>query len=151
MFARKKFKNSTGFTLVEILAVVTIIAISIVLVRVVCNYRDRSIKENVAREELALLNCAIEIFKSENGYYPVCDSKSTDANAKGLFEKISAKINSLAGHHKWNIVDGKLMDPWNNPYSYRCASPDSASYILLSMGPNGYIDENELIDDIHSR
>ncbi|MDR2737570.1 MAG: type II secretion system protein GspG [Puniceicoccales bacterium] len=151
MFGGKKLKTSAGFTLIEVLAVVTIIAISVVLVKVMYDYRDKNIKENVAREELALLNCAIEIFKSESGAYPVCESKSVDSNAKELFEKISTKINSLAGHHKWNVVDGKLVDPWNNPYIYRCASQDSVSYVLLSMGPNGYVDESELIDDIYSR
>jgi type II secretory pathway pseudopilin PulG len=151
MFSGRKLKKVFGFTVVEILAVMTIIAISVVLVRVIHDYRDRNIKENIAREELALLNCAIEIFKSESGAYPVCDLKSVDSNAKDLFGKISAKINSMAGHHKWNVVDGKLIDPWNNPYVYRCASTDSVSYVLLSMGPNGYVDENELIDDIYSR
>jgi general secretion pathway protein G len=144
-------KKSTGVTIVEVLAVVTIIAIFILLVRVVHRYRDRNIRENTAREELALLNCAIEIFKSENGSYPVCESKSPESNAKDLFGKIVPKINSMAGHHRWNIVDGKLVDPWNNPYVYRCPSPDSTSYVLLSMGPNGYVDEDELIDDIYSR
>jgi prepilin-type N-terminal cleavage/methylation domain-containing protein len=151
MVVHNNSKRGIGFTLVEILAVIAIIAISFVLVKVVCNYRDSNIRESTAREELALLNCALEIFKSENASYPVCGSQSIDANAKNLFGEISSKISSLATQHKWRVVDGKLVDPWNHPYVYKCASPDSQAYVLFSMGPNGYVDEVELIDDIYSR
>jgi type II secretion system protein G len=147
----KKFRHRIGFTLVEILAVMVIIAISFLLFGVMRNYRDNNIRENVVHEELALLNCAIEIFKSDNSTYPICDSQSIDANAKDFFKKISPKIETLAEYHKWHIVDEKLVDPWNNPYVYRCTSANPLSYELLSMGPNGRIDERELIDDVYSR
>ncbi|MDR1414054.1 MAG: type II secretion system protein GspG [Puniceicoccales bacterium] len=144
-------ESSRGFTLLEISASVIIIMICIVLFKVVYNYRESSIKSNVTHEELALLNCAVEIFKSENGFYPVCDLKSVDMNARELYGKISAKVESFESNHKWNISDSRIIDPWGNPYVYMCTSKDAISYVLFSMGPNGTVDANELIDDIHSR
>jgi type II secretory pathway pseudopilin PulG len=128
-----------------------IVAICFVLFRVAYGYRDESIKDNVAREELALLNCAIEVFKSENGHYPVCGSQSVNSNAKELYNRLSTKDGSFVESHRWKIFDGKIIDPWGNPYVYTCESQDAGSYVLFSMGPNKHIDEDELIDDIHSR
>ncbi|MDR1401436.1 MAG: type II secretion system protein GspG [Puniceicoccales bacterium] len=142
---------SRGFTLLEIFASVVIVMICMVLFKVVYSYKEDSIKLNVVQEELALLNCAVEIFKSENEFYPVCGAKSIDLNAKDLYEKISTKADFFGKNHKWNISDGRIIDPWGNPYVYVCSSKDAVSYVLFSMGPNGKIDESKLIDDIHSR
>ncbi|MDR1891254.1 MAG: type II secretion system protein GspG [Puniceicoccales bacterium] len=128
-----------------------IVVLCFALFKIVHNYQDNDIKSNMAQEELALLNCAIEMFKSDNGFYPICASPSVDLNAKELYGKLSTKINSLAGYHKWKVVNDMLVDPWGNPYVYKCISKDAPTYILFSVGPNGYIDENELIDDIYSR
>jgi hypothetical protein len=58
---------------------------------------------------------------------------------------------SFADRHKWSVLEGKILDPWGNPYVYRCKSEDDVLYKLFSMGPNKHIDEGELIDDIYSR
>jgi prepilin-type N-terminal cleavage/methylation domain-containing protein len=140
-----------GFTLIEILAVVAIVAICLSIFRIIGSYRDSSIKDNVARSELALLNCTIEFFKSKNGFYPTCDAASVVENAKSLHMQMEPLMESAVGAHRWKVVNGMLVDPWNNPYVYRCKSKDSLAYILFSMGPNGHIDEEQLIDDIYSR
>jgi hypothetical protein len=132
------------------LALLAIVAVCASLFRVAYNYKSDTIKSNVVQEEMALLNCAIEIFKSENGFYPLCEEMSVDASARELYSKLCEKVDSTAGMHRWNISDGKFCDPWNNPYIYVCSSRNS-DYRLFSMGPNGRIDRGELIDDIYSR
>jgi general secretion pathway protein G len=151
MFHSLKSKYNHGFTLLETTAVISIIIICFVLFKVIHNYRSDDIKSNMVQEELALLNCAIEMFKSDNGFYPICTSPMVGSNAKDLYGKLSAKINSLAGHHRWQVTEGMLIDPWGNPYVYKCDSKDSPTYVLFSVGPNGHIDGPEIIDDIYSR
>ncbi|MDR2432212.1 MAG: type II secretion system protein GspG [Puniceicoccales bacterium] len=150
MFHSLRSKYNHGFTFLEIIAIIAIIICS-VLFKVIHNYRSDDIKSNVAQEELALLNCAIEMFKSDNAFYPTCTSPMVSSNAKELYGKLSTKINSLAGHHRWQVTEGMLIDPWGNPYVYKCDSKDSPTYVLFSVGPNGHIDETEIIDDIYSR
>jgi prepilin-type N-terminal cleavage/methylation domain-containing protein len=151
---KRKLGKDCGFTLIEIFAVVAIVAVCLALFRVTFNYRSDSIKDNVVHEELTLLNCAIEAFKSATGSYPVC-AKSMNENAVELYRNLSLQQGDgpgfLSTYHAWKVVDGKLVDPWGNPYVYRCPREDAVSYTLLSMGPNGHIDEKELIDDVYSR
>ncbi|MDR2778812.1 MAG: type II secretion system protein GspG [Puniceicoccales bacterium] len=151
MFCNQKSKYDHGFTLLEIIAVIAIIIVCFALFKVVYNYHSNDIKSNVVQEELALLNCAIEMFRSKNGFYPVCASPSVDLNAKELYGKLSTQINSVANYHKWQIANDMLIDPWGNPYVYKCTSRDAPTYVLFSVGPNGHVDETELIDDIYSR
>ncbi|MDR2629150.1 MAG: type II secretion system protein GspG [Puniceicoccales bacterium] len=151
MFYNLKSKCSHGFTLLETTAVIAIIIICFVLFKVIHNYRSDDIKSNMAQEELALLNCAIETFKSDNGFYPTCTSTTINSNAKELYGKLSTKISSFAGYHGWQVNEGMLIDPWGNPYVYKCDSKDSPTYVLFSVGPNGHIDGPEIIDDIYSR
>jgi prepilin-type N-terminal cleavage/methylation domain-containing protein len=147
----RKSDRWCGFTLLEVIASVAIMAICLILLRVAYGYRDGSIKDNIAREELALLNCAIEAYKSEKDHYPVCGSRFVNSNAKELYNELSTKDGSFIEGHGWKISDGKIIDPWGNPYVYTCESEDAGSYVLFSMGPNRHIDEYELIDDIRSR
>ncbi|MDR1595338.1 MAG: type II secretion system protein GspG [Puniceicoccales bacterium] len=140
-----------GFTFLELSSTILIIVVCVVLFRVVYSYRSDSIKDNMTKEELALLNCVIEDFKSRNGSYPVCASQMVASNAKELYKNLEQQINAANGGHKWRISDNMIMDPWGNPYAYRCLSSSSTSYKLLSMGQNGHIDEPYWVDDIHSR
>ncbi|MDR1173682.1 MAG: type II secretion system protein GspG [Puniceicoccales bacterium] len=151
MFYSLKSKYNHGFTLLETIAVTAIIIICFVLLKVVYNYRSDEIKANMVQEELALLNCAIEMFKSDDGFYPICASPTVELNAKDLYAKLSTKINSFADSHRWRVIEGMLIDPWGNPYVYRYDSKDSSTYALLSVGPNGHIDGPEIIDDVYSR
>jgi hypothetical protein len=110
MFHSLKSKYNHGFTFLEIIAIIAIIIICSVLFKVIHNYRSYDIKSNVAQEELAL-NCAIEMFKSDNGFYPTCTSPMASSNAKELYGKLSAKINSLQnlGKHPLPIPPRKAI------------------------------------------
>ena len=140
-----------AFTLVECIAIIAILATCGILTKVALSYRTDSIKLNIAKQELALLNCAIEAYKSKTGNYPIAKSTSYVENAATLYSSLSQILTNLSGSHVWTLEDGKLVDPWGNYYFYKCDGPDSVVYVLFSFGPNGHIDEGELIDDIYSR
>ena len=144
-------REHVGFTLVELIAVIAICVMCGALAKVAYTYRTDSIKTNIVKEELALLNCALESYKSDHGSYPVAASKSMSDNARVLYESLAKYLESVGGGRIWKTKGGMLMDPWDNCYSYLCVSPEAVEYTLFSIGPNGHVDEDVLIDDIYSR
>lgn len=147
--SRKQFVYS-GMTLLEVMSVIAIIAICLVLFSVIHNYRENNIKDNLAKAELAMLNCHLETYKLQNGDYPMANSDSVINNAHILYQALSEKIETFFNDHKWTIEYDCLIDPWGRPYVYKYNNSTNA-YILLSTGPNRTVDADKLIDDVYSR
>jgi type II secretory pathway pseudopilin PulG len=144
-------KHNPGFSSIGVLCALGIMLILFIVFFRTYVYRDNDIKYQIAREELSLLNCALEYYRTSCGEYPPGNQPSIDQNAASMYDTL-AKIskNFLAGHD-WKLSSNRILDPWGHPYIYKCSGKPDDSYILFSMGPNGYIDERELIDDIYSR
>lgn len=147
--SRKQFVYS-GMTLLEVMSVITIIAICLVLFSVIHNYRENNIKDNLTKAELAMLNCHLETYKLQHGDYPIANSDSVISNAHILYQALSEKIETFSHDHKWTIEHDCLIDPWGRPYVYKYNNSTNA-YILLSTGPNRTVDADKLIDDVYSR
>ncbi|MDR2720717.1 MAG: type II secretion system protein GspG [Puniceicoccales bacterium] len=144
-------KRSFGFSSVGVLCALGIMLVLFVVFFRTYTYRDNDIKHQIACEELSLLNCALEYYRTSCGEYPPGNQPSVDQNAASMYDTL-AKIskNFLAGH-EWKLSSNKILDPWGRPYIYKYSGKPGDNYVLFSMGPNGYIDECELIDDIYSR
>jgi type II secretory pathway pseudopilin PulG len=114
-------------------------------------HRNDDIKYQVVHEELALLNCALENYRTLYGTYPTGNDQSVDQNAASMYSVLANDRRNFLDGHKWKLLANKILDPWGRPYIYKCSGKSEDAYILLSMGPNGCIDEQELIDDVYSR
>jgi general secretion pathway protein G len=119
---------SSGFSLVEMLVVLTIIALILGLVgpRVLSYLGESRVK--TAKIQIESLGSALDLFYLDAGRYP--------STAEGL----NALVQRPAGLAIWNgpyVKGGRLpSDPWGNPYLYR--SPvQTAPYEIVSLGSDG--------------
>ena len=118
-----------GFTLVEMLVVLTIIALILGLVGPrVLNYLGES-RTKTAKLQIESFGSALDLFYLDIGRYPTTS------------EGLTALVQRPTGTEVWNgpyVKGGKVpSDPWGNPYQYR--SPvESAPYEIVSYGADGH-------------
>ena len=130
-----------GFTLVEMLVVITIIALVMGLVGPrVLNYLTQS-KVKTAKIQIESLGSALDLFFLDAGRYPTSS------------EGLSALIQRPGSAAVWNgpYLKGNMVpnDPWGAPYIYR--SPGQhGSYDIVSHGANQQDGETGAQADITS-
>src|ERR1700752_4490744 len=125
---RRHKVGEEGFTLVEMLVVITIIGLIMGLIGPrVLNYLSES-KVKTARIQLQSFSSALDLFYLDAGRYPT--------TAEGL----GALVQRTPGIAAWNgpyLKGGNLPnDPWNRPYVYR-APGELGPYDIISYGSDG--------------
>lgn len=117
-----------GFTLVEILVVITIIGLIMGLVGPrVLTYLGES-KSKAAAIQIQSLSSALDLYYLDMGRYPT--------SAEGL----AALVRRPAGASSWNgpyLKNNAVpLDPWGRPYRYK-APGDHGPYDIVSLGGDG--------------
>lgn len=125
---RPRRESERGFTLVEMLVVITIIGLIMGLIGPrVLNYLSES-KTKAARIQLQSFSSALDLFYLDVGRYP--------STSEGL----TALAQRPAGLNAWNgpyLKGGAVpKDPWNTAYVYR-APGDRGPYDIMSYGADG--------------
>jgi general secretion pathway protein G len=120
--------GEAGFTLVEILVVITIIGLIMGLVGPrVLNYLSES-KVKAATIQVESLEGALDLYFLDLGRYPT--------TAQGL----AALVQRPGGSSGWNgpyLKNGNVPnDPWGHPYLYRSPS-EHGPYEIISLGADG--------------
>ncbi len=139
-------KSQAAFTLVELLAVITIIAILAGMVVGGMGFvNDRQAKEK-AKVQIALLSKAIEEYKLDMGVYPATENKAGAFQATGgtatssiLFKALYfdglntpttnklylPELDPATSKQGWTSGTASattiIVDPWGNQYCYRTA------------------------------
>jgi general secretion pathway protein G len=116
-----------GFTLVEMLVVITIIGLIMGLIGPrVLNYLSES-KVKAAKIQIQSFASALDLYSLDAGRYP--------SSAEGL----AALVQPTTGG-TWNgpyLKGGSLPnDPWNHPYLYRVPG-EHGPYDIVSLGSDG--------------
>jgi general secretion pathway protein G len=117
-----------GFTLVEMLVVITIIGLIMGLIGPrVLNYLSES-KVKAAKIQLQSFGSALDLFYLDAGRFP--------STAEGL----TALVQRTPGLAAWNgpyLKGGNVPnDPWNHSYVYR-APGEHSPYEIVSYGSDG--------------
>jgi general secretion pathway protein G len=123
-----RVRAQRGFTLVEMLVVITIIGLIMSLVGPrVLNYLGES-KIKAAKIQIQSFASALDLFYLDAGRYPT--------SSEGLV----ALVKPAAGLTAWNgpyLKGGNVPnDPWGKPYIYRAPGERSA-YEIVSYGSDG--------------
>jgi len=132
--------HKKGFTLIELMIVVIIIAALSAMVVPRLSNRSEQAKITVADADInSNIGLALKLYKLDNGRYP-----TTGQGLKALLSKPS----SSPTPNNWNgpYLETKPLDPWKVEYAYKSpGANNTSSYDLYSFGPDG-IENNE--DDI---
>ena len=121
-------RTQSGFTLVEMLLVLVILATLAAIVVPKFAGRSEQAKVTAAQTELKNLEIALDAFEVDNSYYP----KGSD----GLKELVDQPNN--AKDWRGPYIDEIPLDPWGNEYVYTCPGKhNSNGFDLHSTGPDG--------------
>ena len=123
-------KKQTGFTLIEVMVVVVILAIlaAIVVPRIL--QRPEQARIVAAKQDIESIENALSLYKLDNGFYPT--------TSQGI-QALVTKPDSPPVPENWapgGYLKKLPVDPWNNPYHYM--HPGQHGEIdIWSNGPPG--------------
>jgi general secretion pathway protein G len=128
MKLRARRRGQSGFTLIEILVVITIIALIMSLVGPrVLNYLGES-KVKAAKIQIQSFGSSLDLFNLDTGRYPTTS------------EGLTALVQSPGSIPSWNgpYLKGGVVpnDPWGKPYVYRSPG-EHGPYDITSYGSDG--------------
>ena len=118
----KRLQRNDGFTLIEILVVMAIIAMLAVMVAPNLFNQQAGAMRDVARTEISTLEAALDIYRLDIGEYP--------DTLDGLMEDDTDRA-SWNGPYLRRAVP---TDPWDNEYVYE---GNGREFTLISYGADG--------------
>jgi general secretion pathway protein G len=119
-----------GFTFIEIMVVVAILAILAALVVPRIMGRTDDAKRTAAKVQIRNIEGALQLYKLDSGVYP-----TTEQGLKALVEKPTVGVipkNWKLGGYLQKVPD----DPWGTPYKYISPSP-KGDYEITSYATDG--------------
>ena len=129
----KRTARNQGFTLLEILIVITILGILASIVAVKIMDRPGEARATKARLEIETLENALKLFKLDNAFYP-----STDQGLRALIEKpATGRIPSKWREGGYLEKQSLPKDPWGNDYLYLSPGVNNRDFDLWSYGADG--------------
>ncbi len=155
-----------GFTLVELLVVITVIAILAALTLQTSGYIQEKAASSRATAEITALESALESYKIDNGTYPVGDGSAT--STKVLIDELALNpitdetkvymeipMNMLSVRQQGDDIkssyeaSSNLVDPFGGAYFYEFPGDDErngeAFFDLYSKGKRGDSNEDKWI------
>jgi len=132
-------QRKSGFTLIEILVVVVILAILAAVVVPNVIHRIGESRVSAAISDISSFKTALQLYSVDTGGYPTQD--------QGLNALVSNP--GVPGWNKSYLSDMEKipLDPWGNPYVYKMPSEHNQEYDISSNGPDG---QQNTSDDIQS-
>ena len=120
--------GEAGFTLVEMLVVITIIGLVMALVgpRVLSYLSDSKMK--AAKIQIQSFEAALDLYYLDNGSYP--------ASNEGLKALVQRPASAAAWNGPYLRTGAVPDDPWGHPYVYKVPG-DHSPYEIASFGSGG--------------
>ncbi|WP_262694149.1 type II secretion system major pseudopilin GspG [Kordiimonas aquimaris] len=135
-------ETDAGFTLLEILVVLTIVGLLATLVAPKVTKYLSGAKSSTASAQMASIAQALELYRLEVGSLP-----STEAGLQALLVR-------PANRRRWNGPylerPSALLDPWGNSYQYRVPG-ETGEFDLLSLGADNQLEGSGDDQDIWYR
>lgn len=139
-------KTPRGFTMMELLVVISIIVVLAGLTLGGMNYVNQKQAREKAKVQIGLLQMALEEYKSDNGEFPRGRNRTGENGTGELIKELAPTgskkvylpelIEEQAGGQGW-LLGGEIVDPWGNEYRYRVDHGVNPDFDLWSVGPDG--------------
>jgi general secretion pathway protein G len=124
---KRSLAKQSGFTLIEIMVVVVILGILAALVVPKIMNRPEQAREIRAKQDIASIENAMDLYNLDNGYYP-----TTEQGIAALTKQPTTPPVPTAWHQYLKQVP---VDPWGEAYHY--ANPGQHGQIdIFSYGPS---------------
>jgi general secretion pathway protein G len=134
-------RRSRGFTLLELLVVVAIIALLAAYVGPKYFSQVGKTEHSLAKAQVEALARALGAYRLDVGRFPTSE------------EGLAALVARPAGATKWNgpyLEKAVPPDPWGRPYLYRSPGAQGGDFDLQSLGKDGQVGgEGEAADIQH--
>ena len=117
-----KRKHSKGFTLIELIIVITLIAAVMAVIAGTVIQKKHQAEAKIARTQLTTLAAAVDQYESDVGSLP--DSLQQLVTSPGNVEGWLGPYTKAED----------LKDPWHQPIEYRKPGADDRPYSLTSLG-----------------
>jgi general secretion pathway protein G len=134
-------RRRRAFTLVELLLVLTILAILAGIVLPSMVGRGQQARITRAQTEISTFATALNAYEVDNGSFP--------KGRNGLQALVQKPANAQNWHGPY-LADKTTvpLDPWGNAYVYECPGKHNPnSFDLMSMGPDGRVGGNDDISN----
>lgn len=127
-------KQTTGFTLVELLIVITILGLLMSLVAPKMFSKVDSTQRKTAVAQMSNIETALDTYRLDVGTYPSTLAELTHSDKRG-----------------WDgpyLPKEVPLDPWGNPYQYSVSGESGTGYSLLSYAKDGQHGGTDDAEDI---
>jgi len=119
-----------GFSLVELMVVVIVLAILAATIIPQCSGATHDAKVSAAKGHIATLTNALEYFNTRFDRYPTTE--------EGLRALVYGPKEDKRAKDFQPLIKELIDDPWGNPYQYRSPGEHgSKTYDVWSMGADG--------------
>ena len=128
--SRRATHGSSGFTLIEVMIVVVILAILAAVIVPRLMGRPEEAKRTKAQVDIKAIEAALNLYKLDNGFYPTTE--------QGL-EALVKNPETSPLPRKWKeggYLSRVSPDPWGRPYKYLCPG-EHGELDLFSYGADG--------------
>ena len=127
----ERLKRDAGFSFIEVMIVVVILAILATLLIPKVMGRTEDAKRAATKAQIANIESALQLYKLDNGIVP-----SPEQGLKALVERPSLgppAPNWKAGGYLPKVP----VDPWGFPYKYTTPSTQGGEFEIISFGADG--------------
>jgi general secretion pathway protein G len=122
-----------GFTLIELLVVIAIITILTTIVGINVLNKPAEAKIAATKSNISALKSALQIYKTDNGFYPTQPQGLQALVAKAAADPVPASFPTDGYLTSRNVP----KDAWNRDLIYLAPGRKGESYEIISYGSDG--------------
>ena len=123
-------KRQSGFTLIEIMVVVVILAVlgALVVPKILENVDKARVTR--AQSDIRAIQTALDLYRLDNFKYP-----TTEQGLQALVTQPNDP--TITNWRAGGYLPSLPKDPWGNPYQYQSPGADGRDYDIISYGRDG--------------